>query len=543
MSSTYLINRDVGDIMELFEGNNYRINIVGSDSSVILDSWSNQLKANVVTTYGTVLLDIDKETFSGNIVTVDGKPMVDIITNEITADFITGNLVTKHGDIAFDSALHLFKGPIEGNVVDQNNSIVLDNLNRSYYGNVFTQYNEIIVNSHNKTLHGELHGNVVNIHNETIVDAETSEVTATFISGNLITKTGEIAFDPELRLFKGTFLGQFVDGFGAVVVDSDTNEFFGNFIGSVYDTDKQLIVDCYEKKISNVDIYSRNIFSKDGLLLIDGETGEIRGDIYGGNIYDVNNQLMIDSAKHIVYSQVQGNVCDTNGEPVLNIKNRELVNTNIKGGSILSSYSDMLLDCDSGMIFCDVKSTSVSTEILTAGLADIKKISARTIEATELFVNVNGSMDEGKHAITLLSTTDDTDSVSTLGFVKVKNNFGSVKPGDKLTGLVFGGQVVDGIDGAYAGAVLFEAEVDPNGTITHSMRDGIIPGKFTIYVGNNDGDQIAGISTDMNGHTTTIIKDLNVVGNTGNVPLNTNTSAEWLEVIVNGNKKFIPLYS
>ncbi len=335
MSSTYLINRDVGDIMELFEGNNYRINIVGSDSSIILDSWSGQLTANVVTNYGTVLLDIEKETFGGSI-------------------------------------------------VDQNNSIVLDNLNKSYYGNVFTPFNEIIVDSNNKTLHGDLHGNIVSIHNEIIVDAETGEVTATFISGNLITKTGEIAFDPELHLFKGTFQGQFVDGFGAVVVDSDTNEFFGNLIGSVYDTDKQIMFDCYEKKISNVDIYSRNIFSKDGLLLIDGEAGEIRGDIYGGNIYDVNNQLMIDSVKHIVYSQVQGSICDADGEPILNVGNRELVNTNIKGGIILSSYSDPLIDCNNSMVLCDVNSTNISAEFLTAGLANIKKISASAIETNEV---------------------------------------------------------------------------------------------------------------------------------------------------------------
>lgn len=528
--------------MELFEGNNYRINIVGNDSSVILDSWSNQLKANVVTTYGTVLLDIDKETFSGNIVTVDGKPMVDIITNEITADFITGNLVTKHGDIAFDPALHLFKGPIEGNVVDQNNSIVLDNSNRSYYGNVFTQYNEIIVNSHNKTLHGNLHGNVVNIHHETIVDAETGEVTATFISGNLITKSGEIAFDPELHLFKGTFQGQFVDEFGAVVVDSDTNEFFGNFIGSVYDTDKQLIVDCYEKKISNVDIYARNIFSKDGLLLIDGDAGEIRGDIYGGNIYDVNNQLMIDSAKHIVYSQVQGNVCDTNGEPVLNIKNRELVNTDIKGGSILSSYSDTLIDCHNSIVLCDVNSTNISAEFLTAGLANIKKISASAIETNELLINVSGSMEEGKNPITFISTTDDMDSGGSVAIVKVRKNFNAVKPGEKLGGLVFGGQVVDGVEGAYAASVLLETEVDPNGTVTQSLTDGIIPGKFTIYLINNNGDKVTGISTDMNGHTKTIIKDLTVVGNTYNVPKDVSSPRKWLEMMVNGETVFMPLY-
>jgi hypothetical protein len=479
--------------MELFEGNNYRINIVGSDSSIILDSWSGQLTANVVTNYGTVLLDIEKETFGGSI-------------------------------------------------VDQNNSIVLDNLNKSYYGNVFTPFNEIIVDSNNKTLHGDLHGNVVNIHNETIVDAETGEVTATFISGNLITKSGEIAFDPELHLFKGTFQGQLVDKLSSVVVDSDTKEFFGNFIGSVYDADKQVIFDYSEKKISNVDIYSRNIFSKDGLLLVDGDAGEIRGDIYGGNIYDVNNQLMIDSTKHIVYSQVQGNVCDTNGEPVLNIKNRELVNIDIKGGSILSSYSDTLIDCHNSIVLCDVNSTNVSAEILTAGLANIRKISTKTIETNELLINVNGSMEEGRNPITFISTTDDMDSGGSVAIVKVRKNFNAVTPGEKLGGLVFGGQVVDGVEGAYATSVLLETEVDPNGTVTQSLNDGIIPGKFTIYLVNNNGDKVTGISTDMNGHTKTIIKDLNVVGNTGNIPTNTNNPVEWIEVTVNGKTRFIPSY-
>ena len=529
--------------MELFEGNNYRINIVGNDSSVILDSWSSQLKANVVTTYGTVLLDIDKETFSGNIVTVDGKPMVDIITNEITADFITGNLVTKHGDIAFDPALHLFKGPIEGNVVDQNNSIVLDNLNRSYYGNVFTQYNEIIVNSHNKTLHGELHGNVVNIHNETIVDAETSEVTATFISGNLITKTGEIAFDPELHMFSGNFTGQFKDSNGLVLINSYTTEFFGNFIGNVFSSDKRVIFNCVEKTIQNVDIYSKNIYSLDGLLLIHGESGEIRGDIYGGNIYDVNNQLMIDSAKHIVYSQVQGSVCDRNGVPMLNIDNRELVDTNVKGGYILSPFADTLIDCNNSLVLCNVENNNVKTSTLFADVANVRRLNSNFIEADNILINARSSMDEGGNAITMISTTDDNESVGALAFIKVKNNFGAVSPGDKLTGLLFGGQIVDGTEGAYAPAVLLETEVDPNGTVVQALTDGIIPGKFTISVINNNGDKVTGISTDMNGHTTTVIKDLTVVGNTNAVPINATTQVKWLEIIVNGETMFLPLYS
>ena len=484
--------------MELFEGNNYRINIVGSDSSVILDSWSGQLTANIVTNYGTTLLDIEKETFSGSI-------------------------------------------------VGQHSSIILDNLNRAYYGNVFTQYNEIVVNSKNKTLHGDLYGSVVSDHNEIIVDAKNGKIAATVISGTLVTKTGKIAFDPELHLFKGTFQGQLVDKLSSVVVDSDTKEFFGNFIGSVYDADKQVIFDYSEKKISNVDIYSRNIFSKDGLLLIDGETGEIRGDVYGGNVYDVNNQLMIDSVKHIVYSQLQGSVCDANGEPLLNIDNRELVNTNIKGGSILSSYSDLLIDCHSGIVLCDVNSTNVnstnvSAEILTAGLANIRKISSSTIEASELLINVNGSMEEGKNPITFISTTNDMDSICSIAFVKVGENFNAVRPGDKLTGLMFGGQVVDGVEGAYATSVLLETEVDPNGTVTQSLNDGIIPGKFTISLVNNNGDKVTGISTDMNGHTKTIIKDLNVVGNTFNSPKDTSSPRKWLEIIVNGETVFMPLY-
>lgn len=542
MSSTYLINRDVGDIMELFEGNNYRINIVGSDSSVIVDSWSNQIKADVVTAYGSVLLDIEKETFSGSVVNANGKTIVDVITSKITANFITGNLITKNGEIAFDHELHLFKGPVEGNIVDQNNSLVLDNLNRCYYGNVFTQYNEIIINSNNKTLHGTLHGNVVGSDNNIIVNTETSEINAVSISGNLISNHGEIGYDPELHMFSGNFTGQFKDSNGLVLINSYTTEFFGNFIGNVFSSDKRVIFDCVEKTIQNVDIYSKNIYSLDGLLLIHGESGEIRGDIYGGNVYDVNNQLMIDAVQQVIYAQLQGSVCDADGIPVLNVYNRELVNTNIKGGSILSSYSDLMIDCHNSKVLCDVNSTNISAEILTVGLANIRKLSSKTIETSELLINVNGSMEEGKNPITFISTTDDNESIGALAFVKVKNNFGAVSPGDKLTGIVFGGQVLDGIEGAYAASVLLETEVDPNGTVVQAPTDGIIPGKFTISVVNNNGDKVTGISTDMNGHTTTVIKDLTVVGNTKSIPVNTTTPIEWLEIIVNGQKRFIPAF-
>jgi hypothetical protein len=90
--------------------------------------------------------------------------------------------------------------------------------------------------------------------------------------------------------------------------------------------------------------------------------------------------------------------------------------------------------------------------------------------------------------------------------------------------------------------VLLETEVDPNGTVVQAPTDGIIPGKFTISVVNNNGDKVTGISTDMNGHTTTVIKDLTVVGNTKSIPVNTTTPIEWLEIIVNGQKRFIPAF-
>jgi hypothetical protein len=480
--------------MELFEGNNYRINIVGNDSSVILDSWSGQLTANVVTNNGTILLDIEKETFIGSI-------------------------------------------------LGQHSSVVLDNLNRAYYGNVFTQYNEIIVNSNNKTLHGNLHGSVVNVHDEIIVDAKTGKIAATIISGTLVTNTGEIAFDPEMHLFKGTFQGQVIDRFKTVVVDSDKKEFFGNFIGSVYDEDKHVIFDCVEKTIKNIDIYSKNIYSLDGLLLIHGESGEIRGDVYGGNIYDVNNQLMIDSLHKKIFCQLQGNVCDQKGVPLLNIDNKELVDVNVKGGYILSPFSDTLIDCNNSLLLCNVENNSVKTSTLSADVANVRRLNSNFIEADNILINARSSMDEGGNAITMISTTDDNESVGALAFIKVKNNFGAVSPGDKLTGLLFGGQVVDGTEGAYAPAVLLETEVDPNGTVVQALTDGIIPGKFTISVINNTGDKVTGISTDMNGHTTTIIKDLTVVGNTNAVPVNATIPAKWLEIIVNGETMFLPLYS
>jgi hypothetical protein len=151
-------------------------------------------------------------------------------------------------------------------------------------------------------------------------------------------------------------------------------------------------------------------------------------------------------------------------------------------------------------------------------------------------------MEEGKNSITFISTTDDMDSGGSVAIVKVRKDFNAVTPGEKLGGLVFGGQVVDGVEGAYATSVLLETEVDPNGTVTQSADNGIIPGKFTIYLVNNNGDKVTGISTDMNGHTKTIIKDLSVVGNTSNTPKDASLPKKWLEMIVNGETVFMPLY-
>ena len=81
--------------MELYEGGQYRIDIVGSDSSIIIDSQQGVLRGNVIGSGNTVLLDTETRTLVGN---VTGN-----ITGNLTGN-VSGNLQGEFVD-GYDNRL------------------------------------------------------------------------------------------------------------------------------------------------------------------------------------------------------------------------------------------------------------------------------------------------------------------------------------------------------------------------------------------------------------------------------------------------------
>ena len=86
---------------------------------------------------------------------------------------------------------------------------------------------------------------------------------------------------------------------------------------------------------------------------------------------------------------------------------------------------------------------------------------------------------------------------------------------------------------------MLEASVDETGVV----QNGILPGKLTAWVMDSNDDRHAGWVIDQNGDFTATIKDLTVKGETGKSPLNTSSPSKWLEMIVNGETVYMPVYS
>ena len=86
---------------DFIPGDSYRIDIVGADSTLIIDSWLSQIKANVVNRDGVIQVD-----------TTFGKLYGPLI----------GNIENDEGDILFNSDSRTVHMDVVGNVKDTNNA-------------------------------------------------------------------------------------------------------------------------------------------------------------------------------------------------------------------------------------------------------------------------------------------------------------------------------------------------------------------------------------------------------------------------------------
>ena len=176
--------------MDFIPGDRYRIDIVGADSKLLVDSWSSHIRADVISANDTLMVDTQNEKLYG--------PLV-------------GNLENINGDT----------------VVDVENRSIVANL----IGDVFNNNNELILDVDSKILHSDVHGNLLDINGNLIVDAETSIIRADYFEGEFHGEFhGKIVTED---ILSGSFFGDFTGEFAGEFVGDITGDVFGNVTGDI----------------------------------------------------------------------------------------------------------------------------------------------------------------------------------------------------------------------------------------------------------------------------------------------------------------------
>lgn len=199
---------------DFIPGEAYRLDIVGADENVLVDSWTSQIKASVVARDGTLQVDVDTGRIYGPLVgdiqDIDGTVVFDSISKTITAS-VFGDVLDTHGSIIVDTGLGIVNADLNGNVYDSSGSLLVDTANRTIdadavYG---TFYGDLIGNvttentmfgtfsgDFNGSHYGEFYGDVVGNLTGTVVGDVLGNVTGV-VTGSLI---GEIMADANTSL-------------------------------------------------------------------------------------------------------------------------------------------------------------------------------------------------------------------------------------------------------------------------------------------------------------------------------------------------------
>ena len=519
----------------IYDGANFRINIEGADSTIILDSWTNTLKANIASSTGEILLDEGARTFYGNfrgdIRATDNSHIIDYANKNIFANNIEGNLIDGFGNMVFDYEGSKFQGNFAGDLYDREGNIVANVTDKVWYGDVA--------------------GNVLGDNNTTL-DIQNGVLNHD-VFGNLFADSGRMSFDKETGTFKGTFAGEFFDYNGNNIFDllqsatESTNEivndlgetvfnanagvfsqpvngdFAGSFTGNLHNEVGEMI---YSPSSDHLKIASADIEALSATL-----TGKFAGDIF--NPY--TNELKYDATmEHWQNVSLTGYIYAQSGAEVFDPYN-----------NIVSSQKTYTKELYASKV--DVDSVEISAEGLMLNIESA--FSTPAIEAKFYRENTPDIPHWFQQGIELCG----------LGGSWMQP--GPAKPGDGMPALTWTTVIETGPnpeDSSY-----FDSTVMPVGSINKSVvayvgakipdddvfdytkanEDGYgTSGEIVFAVNNVDlGPQYARIDKFGKMHIT--LADLKVDGETGVIPSDPIAPDSWLQVTVNGETKFLPLHS
>jgi len=118
--------------MNFYDGYNYRLNISGSDSSIIVDSNNNLIRANLVSADDKIIVDINNQSLYGN-----------LYGNSY------GNLLTSYGDLVINTETkslninEIISREIQADKITSR-EIQADKIKGKFYGNLYNKNNELV---------------------------------------------------------------------------------------------------------------------------------------------------------------------------------------------------------------------------------------------------------------------------------------------------------------------------------------------------------------------------------------------------------------
>jgi hypothetical protein len=188
-------------------GSNYDINIVGDDSTMILNSSTKTIRASLLASDSTTIVDYTAKTFKGNVVAADTTVVVDVASRlfkgsvlasdsttllNYTTKVLKGSvLATDNSTILLDNATKILQGSVKAT----DGSTILDNSTKTFKGSVLASDSATLLNYTSKTLKGS----VLATDNSTILDNATK-----ILQGSVKATDGSTILDNSTKTFKGS---------------------------------------------------------------------------------------------------------------------------------------------------------------------------------------------------------------------------------------------------------------------------------------------------------------------------------------------------
>lgn len=279
-------------------GDAYRIDIVGADSSIIVDSWSSQIRGDVVSVDGLVLVDTGEGKLYGpligNIENASAETIIDV-DNKLALLDVKGDIIGGDDNILVDSQLSLIYADVKGNIIGAGGDLLLDSENYLIYasrieGDLYGDFYGDLAEGN--TLEGSFSGNFSGTVHGTVEADVVGSVYGNLVGDSHGVHVGTVVGDVEGFLYREANVP-----LTAIINDEPV------WLGGVVHPDQ-----------------------KDGTPIIDvaAQTAKIFGDIIhpdGTTVVEINTLEEIDH-KATFKGKLQGEVCNSLNQIMLTGENK-----------------------------------------------------------------------------------------------------------------------------------------------------------------------------------------------------------------------------